>query len=157
MTIYLVQHGEALPEQEDPERPLSSHGAEDIERLAGFLAHQGVAVRRVLHSGKTRARQTAETLATAVLPKGEPAPGEGLKPRDDVKAFARQIEREKGDLLVVSHLPFLAKLAAHLITGQEERPCVAFAPGTLVALERTPDGGWVASLVLPPSVLDGRR
>lgn len=157
MTVYLVQHGEAVPEQEDPERPLSSHGAEDIERLAGFLAHQGVSVRRVLHSGKTRARQTAETLATAVLPRGEPVPGEGLKPRDDVKDVARQIEREQGDLLVVSHLPFLAKLAASLITGHEERPCVVFTPGTLVALERTPEGGWAATLVLPPWVLDGRR
>jgi len=157
MTVYLVQHGEAVPEQEDPERPLSSHGAEDIERLAGLLAHQGIAVRRVLHSGKTRARQTAETLATAVLPKGEPVAVEGLKPRDDVKDFARQIEQEKGDLLVVGHLPFLAKLAASMITGQEERPCVAFTPGTLVALVKAPEGGWVASLVLPPSVLDGRR
>lgn len=155
MTIYLVQHGEAIPEQEDPERPLSSRGAEDVERLAGFLAHRGVSVRGVLHSGKTRARQTAETLATAVLPKGEPVAAEGLRPRDDVKDFARQLDQGKGNLLVVSHLPFLAKLAARLITGQEERPCVAFTPGTLVALEKTPEGGWVASLVLPPSALDG--
>ena len=157
MTIYLVQHGEAVPEQLDPERPLSAHGAEDIERLAGFLAHQGISVGRLLHSGKTRARQTAETLATAVLPKGEPIAVDGLRPRDDAKDFALRLEREQSDLLVVSHLPFLAKLAARLISGQEERPCVSFTPGTLVALERIPDGGWVTSLVLPPRVLDGRR
>jgi phosphohistidine phosphatase len=156
MTIYLVQHGEAVPEQLDPERPLSGHGAEDIERLAGFLAHQKVSVKRVLHSGKTRARQTAETLATAVLSKGEPEAVEGLKPRDAAKDFARRLEHEQGDLLVVSHLPFLAKLAARLISGQEERPCVAFTPGTLVALEKTPGEEWVVSLVLPPRVLNGR-
>ena len=63
MTLYLVQHGAAVPEQEDPERPLSAQGAEDVERLAGLLAHLGVSVARVLHSGKTRAAQTAAKLA----------------------------------------------------------------------------------------------
>jgi len=157
MTIYLVQHGEAIPEQVDPERPLSGHGAEDVERLAGFLAHQGISVRRILHSGKTRARQTAETLATAVLAKGEPKAAEGLRPRDAAESFARQLQRDQGDMLVVSHLPFLDRLVARLITGHEERSCVAFSPGTLVALERSSEGHWVVSLVLPPWVLNGRR
>jgi phosphohistidine phosphatase len=157
MTIYLVQHGEAVPEQIDPERPLSGHGAEDIERLAGFLAHQGVSVNRVLHSGKTRARQTAEMLATAVLPEGDSEAVEGLKPRDPAAQFARELDRHAGDLLVVSHLPFLSKLAAQMISDRDDPPCLSFTPGTLVSLEPRPEGGWVASLVLPPRALDGRR
>ena len=36
--LYLVQHGEAVPDAENPERPLTPRGREDIRRLAAFLA-----------------------------------------------------------------------------------------------------------------------
>ena len=32
MRLYLVQHGEAKPEEEDPERPLTDRGASDVRR-----------------------------------------------------------------------------------------------------------------------------
>jgi len=35
--LYLVQHGEAVPEEVDPTRPLSEAGKLDVERLAWFL------------------------------------------------------------------------------------------------------------------------
>ena len=35
MRVYLVQHGEAKPETEDPERPLTVKGAEEIKRVSG--------------------------------------------------------------------------------------------------------------------------
>ena len=33
MRLYLVQHGEAVAKEVDPDRPLSEHGREDIVRL----------------------------------------------------------------------------------------------------------------------------
>ena len=66
MRLYLVQHGEALPKQVDPERPLSERGRSDVARVADFLKGAGIRVTRVAHSGKTRARQTAELLASFV-------------------------------------------------------------------------------------------
>lgn len=152
MTLYLVQHGAAVPEAEDPDRPLSARGAEDIERLAGLLARMRVSVSRVLHSGKTRAAQTAAKLATAVLDQGEPETLEGLKPKDDPAQTAARLGRLDQDWLLVSHLPLVSRLTSLLVCGDADRPLVAFQPGTLAALER--DGeGWRIALVLPPPVL----
>ncbi|MGH8554307.1 MAG: histidine phosphatase family protein [Gammaproteobacteria bacterium] len=47
----------------DPDRPLTDTGRRDIERLAKFLNAAKVRVSRIIHSGKTRAQQTAEILA----------------------------------------------------------------------------------------------
>ena len=157
MTVYLVQHGAAVPEQEDPERPLSAQGAEDIERLAGLLAHLGVSVARVLHSGKTRAEQTAAKLATAVLNQGEPEVASGLKPKDDPGLLAERLAGVGEDWLLVGHQPLLGRLISLLVASDGERPLVALQPGTLVALEPDAGGGWQIALVLPPDVLNGRH
>ena len=62
MRLFLVQHGEAKTEQEDPERPLTDRGASDVSRVARAATEARiVTAERIVHSGKTRARQTAET------------------------------------------------------------------------------------------------
>ncbi len=51
MRLYLVQHGEAVAKEVDPDRPLSEHGRENIVRLAKWLEQRGVEVREIRHSG----------------------------------------------------------------------------------------------------------
>jgi len=64
MNLYLVQHAEAKRKEEDPERPLSEKGRVDIRKVAVYIAgHINIKVSAIIHSGKTRARQTAEALA----------------------------------------------------------------------------------------------
>ena len=36
MHIYLVQHGAAAPKDENPEKPLSDSGRDDIKKMASF-------------------------------------------------------------------------------------------------------------------------
>jgi len=38
MEIYLVQHGEAKSESEDPERPLTENGRRAVESVARYIA-----------------------------------------------------------------------------------------------------------------------
>ena len=57
MKLYLMQHGEALREEEHPERPLTERGKEDVERVAAFLARAGIRVDQIRHSGKLRRRK----------------------------------------------------------------------------------------------------
>ncbi len=52
MRIYLTQHGLAVPNDVDPDRPLREQGREDVRRLAGFLASAGIEVEQVLRNGK---------------------------------------------------------------------------------------------------------
>jgi len=63
MTLFLVQHGEAKPETEDPERSLTAHGAEIVEQMAGWAARMGIKLDEIRHSGKRRAEQTATIFA----------------------------------------------------------------------------------------------
>jgi phosphohistidine phosphatase len=146
--LYLVQHGRAKTEDEDPERPLTEQGVEDVARVANHaVAQLGVRPTRVLHSGKTRARQTAEAWGALLDAHVEPA--DALAPNDDPTIWFERLRSESDDLVLVGHLPHLARLAGLLLIGGADRPVVKFRQGGLVGLERT-DTGWVVSLVLPP-------
>jgi phosphohistidine phosphatase len=153
MKLYLVQHGEAHAKDVDPTRPLSARGKQDVERLAVFLQQANIQVERVLHSGKLRARETAERLAAAVAPSAGVEVSGLLNPHDNPKAFDWQSESWGQDMLVVGHLPFMAKLVSHLIVADENWPVVNFHPGTLVCLERI-DAGWQIDWMLCPELLN---
>jgi phosphohistidine phosphatase len=153
MLLFLVQHGEAVPKDVDPERPLSLQGENDVKRLAIFLKKSGVRVARLFHSGKTRARQTAEILAKELLSKGEIEVTKGIDPNDPVAPFSSKIRKLKHDTLIVGHLPFLARLIAHLTTGNEESQIVEYHPGGAVCLERDDEPGWRIRWMLSPDLI----
>ena len=152
MQLYLVQHGEALSKDIDPDRALSEAGRNDVRRLASFLAGK-VRVARVLHSGKTRARQTAEILATAVAPDLKVEQFGGLSPNDPVESFVQHVEEWGEDLLVVGHLPFMEKLVARLAAGSEVSPIVTYRPGSIVCLETGDETGWQVQWMIRPELL----
>ncbi len=153
MKLYLVQHGEALPKELDSERPLSDQGRQDVERLASFLADRGFRVSRVLHSGKTRARQTAELLATAVAPRTKAEARAGLAPTDPTEVFAETLASWCEDAMVVGHLPFMARLVTRLVTKGDDGRIVGYLPGSLVCLERDEHGAWAIAWMLRPELM----
>lgn len=152
MRLYLVQHGHAQPKDVDPDRPLTPAGAADIDRLAARLAGLGVRVERVLHSGKTRALQTAAALARQLLEEGEMDTTGLLEPEAPAAPMAEILEGSDEPTLVVGHLPMLGRLAARLIGAREEAPALAFRPGTAACLERDPQGDWRLLWLLPPEL-----
>jgi phosphohistidine phosphatase len=147
--LYLVQHGEAKSEEEDPERPLTDRGASDVRRVVRQATGAGsVTVERIVHSGKTRARQTATAWGEVLGVPVEEA--DGLAPRDDPAIWATRVTAQAGDLMLVGHLPHLAKLAGLLLAGDSDRPVIGFRQGGLVSLEDGP-AQWSVWLILPPA------
>jgi phosphohistidine phosphatase len=65
MRIYLAQPGQAAPGTSIPTAPVSEQAGDDARRLPDVLGNAGIAVARVLPSGKTRAEQTAAILASS--------------------------------------------------------------------------------------------
>ena len=55
MHVYLVQHGEAKPAEEDPERHLTEKGLRDVRKVAEFLRPLRLPVEALWHSDKPRA------------------------------------------------------------------------------------------------------
>ena len=155
MKLHLVQHGDALPKESDPQRPLSDQGRVDVERLAGFLGKSGLRVSRVLHSGKRRAEQTANLLAASVSDAAGVEAAEGINPLDSVEAFARGIGSWTQDTMVVGHQPFMGKFVSYLVSGNAEAVTVSFRPGTIVCMERGEGGGWSIAWMMRPELLTG--
>jgi phosphohistidine phosphatase len=133
--IYLMQHGEALPAELDPSRSLSDVGRRSVEAVSRHAAACGVRIDRIVHSGKLRAVESALILATA-LGCADVGHVEGLSPGADVEAaMAALIDPAGvGSLAIVSHLPFLDRLASLLVTGDPGAHVVAVRNGGLVRL-----------------------
>jgi phosphohistidine phosphatase len=58
---------------------------------------------------------------------------------------------ESRPLMLVGHLPFMARLAAHLVTGDAERSVLRFHQGGIVCLERE-DDRWLVAWALTPAM-----
>jgi phosphohistidine phosphatase len=152
MRLYLVQHGDAVPERLDPERPLSAAGRREVEAVARLLAGAGARLGQVVHSGKLRAQQTAELLATALAPGTVPEVIAGLSPNDPAEPMARRIADWTSDVMLVGHLPSIEKLVAQLVAGDEHKPVAAFVPGTVVCLERDEANHWTIVWMVRPAL-----
>mgnify|MGYP001827475917 CR=1 FL=1 len=153
MRIYLTQHGLAVPKDVDPDRPLNEQGRKDVQRLAGFLDNAGIRVGQVLHSGKTRAEQTATILAEALLSTGEPQEHAGLGPKDPLEKVSPEIAFWSVDTLIVGHLPYLGRLASLLLVSDPDRPAIALQPGSMACLEKDAEGHWVLAWMVRPELL----
>ena len=151
MEVYLVQHGEAMPKSVDRTRPLSGQGRQEVGRVAVFAARMGLAVGQIRHSGKTRAEQTAAMLGETLSPAGGVVAVPGLAPLDDVKPIADAIEGESQPLMLVGHLPFLARLTGLLLTGGADNQVVRFRMGGIVCLARD-ESRWEVAWILTPKM-----
>jgi phosphohistidine phosphatase len=119
MEIYLMQHGEAYSEDQDPERSLTPNGEEQIHSTGKALKKLGVDVDLMVSSPKKRARQTAEIVAGEL---GYSKEGieitetlEPLAPSEDLIANLRRFG-DRGKVLLAGHLPSLGKIASGLVS-----------------------------------------
>jgi phosphohistidine phosphatase len=152
MSIYLVQHGKNRPKDVDPDKGLSDEGRNEVERIATVAEGYGVPVTGIVHSGKTRARQTAEIFDQALAPADGTSAADGMGPLDDVEAFAEGLD-PASSRMYVGHLPFMEKLAAYLVTGTSDRPVFKFQNGGIVGLDREPEADtWVIRWALMPKI-----
>jgi phosphohistidine phosphatase len=142
MRLYLVQHGEAVAKAVDPERPLSEQGRADVGRLASWMGEQGVEVDRILHSGKTRARQTAELLEGLLKSGGEILQQDGLAPNDPPAAILDTLYNQGEDVLVASHLPLVDRVLGLAIAKDSDQHLADFQPGTVAGIQHNSEGSW---------------
>jgi phosphohistidine phosphatase len=144
--MYFAQHGLALPKDVDPERPLSADGQGQLERIAAYLESRGIHVTEIYHSGKTRARQSAQIL-TRHLGDGAVFECSGMNPNDDVVKFAEALG--SSDAMYVGHLPHLGKLVSYLVTGDEHSAVVKFTNGGVVCVDRDGESYHIAWYLTP--------
>ena len=152
MSILLVQHGEAKGKAEDPERSLTEVGIRNTKKMAAWLSKQGIDIAEIQHSGKKRAAQTADIFANRLAPSRGVNAVPGLNPNDDVVSYAKQISLNGETILVVGHLPFIAKMASFLLSGNSEKSIVSFVNSGVVCLEHV-GAGWSVNWAVTPVML----
>ena len=154
MKAYLVQHAQAKPEAEDPERHLTDSGNAALCRVAGYASqYANLKVRQILHSGKTRARQTASILDSYLNPPEGVEPTDGLNPNDDPAVWAKRLASQAEDLMLVGHLPHLSRLASLLLCDDAHAKLIEFQMGGIVCLKRDAEGHWAVGWMLVGEVV----
>ncbi len=137
MHLYLVHHGDAVGPEVDPRRPLSPWGREAVERIAIEAAGRGAKPAVVWHSGKLRAKQTAEAFWRACNPFAEFSATKDLQPDDPAHWIRDRLRGETRDVLIAGHFHHLPRLLALLLGGDST---VAFPLHGVVALVTEDDG-----------------
>jgi phosphohistidine phosphatase len=118
MRIFLVRHGDAVPEEDagsDRDRWLSSRGREAARILARLLREQRIEPDAVVCSPLPRAVQTAELLASGLDYLGTITSLRCLEPAAQPRVAAGEIMRAGSVVVVVGHEPSISALGAHLL------------------------------------------
>jgi phosphohistidine phosphatase len=136
--LYLVHHADAVGPDVDPQRPLSTDGRAHADRLAVQAASRGVKPVAIWHSGKLRARQTAESFWRACNPLAEFAAIRGLQPSDPAEWIRDRMAGEAREVMLVGHMPSLPAIHRRLL-GADGDAAAGFPPHGLIALEPSGD------------------
>ena len=158
MELYVARHAQAVEESRGGDRPLTEAGRDDARRVGAAMAIAGVEIADVWHSGKLRARETADLLAGAIGGVSH------LKERSDLSPLANPSDvldavrdhESDGPLLLVGHLPHVERLASLLLTGDENAEVVEVPTGGVLRLVGADDGRhWRLTWFVTPSLLAG--
>ncbi len=116
--IFLMRHADAVSDEEDPVRPLSRKGRDQVGRVCALLKrYPAFAPAEIWHSPLARSRETAELLAKGL---GLTAPlmgVAGISPDDDPSRIAAVLAVAGMDVAVVGHEPHLGVLASLMVHG----------------------------------------
>ena len=149
MELYLVRHGEAMSPIENPDRPLTSKGRLDVEAMAGTLRKDRVRFRKLYHSPRLRAVETAAILnqATAKSLVILDEIGRGTSTYDGLSIARSVIEHIHNDsrlgckTLFATHYHELTQLANVLPGVRNFSVAVTEEGGDVVFLHRIIPGG----------------
>ena len=122
MKLYLMQHALAYPSAEDPERPLNPTGIDQAKMTARGIKRLGLSFDLIVTSPKRRAHQTAALIAEGVrYPYSDILTTEAALPDSSPQDLLSLLQKESIEscVLVVGHMPLLAKLASVLMQGGE--------------------------------------
>ena len=147
--LYLVHHGEAVGPEVNPMRPLSDRGRVEVDMLAQKAAERGAKPDVIWHSGKLRARQTAEAYWKRCNPLATFSATRGLQPTDPTGWIVDAIAGDDRHIMLAGHFPHMPRLLGRLITGMADEMPADFPLNGVVALEQV-EGRWVERWRLKP-------
>ena len=153
MKVYCMRHAQAESSVDDATRALAPEGEDEVKLLGEFLQKRGIKIEHILHSGKTRTEQTAGFMAKFVDCEHVMACTTGINEEDDSAEMLSVISAWESDTLIVSHLPFIARLVSAMVTGDPNKDVMKFPTCTIACMEKTEDNRWSLEWILTPEIL----
>lgn len=143
MNLYLMRHGIALAQDDpsvanDAERPLTSKGSKRMRKAARGLRALAIPFDSILTSPLTRARQTADIVASALGLESRLEEISGLAPESNVEHLMFSLSRyqDRQHIMLVGHEPLLSGTAAYLLGGRKTASLkIEFKKGGLCRIE----------------------
>jgi phosphohistidine phosphatase len=133
MKIYLARHATAaLIAASDADRPLTKQGQREALAVGEGLARLGVSRPSIFSSPLLRAVQTAQLIAQGLKTAAEPGVLDELADSPSTRALLKVLP--DGDVLLVGHMPGVARHLAELI-GSKNVHAHDFHPATLACVE----------------------
>jgi phosphohistidine phosphatase SixA len=136
-TLALLRHGRAAGQ--GPDAPLTPEGVQQLQKIAAALRPLNWRPDVILTSPLARAQSSARTIAAGLGIATPPVVVDKLIPDNEPVDALAAIDAAaplSASILVVSHLPLVARIAAEL-TGQE----VSFTPATFVEIAHEGEEG----------------
>lgn len=147
--IYFMQHGIAVDKTVNPDRPLTELGIRQTSDIAHTLRQANVFISQIFHSGKLRASQTADIVASTL---NVPTTAVGtLGPNDDVIVAAQTLT--ENNALYVGHLPQLAQLVSYLTGNNKNIDLVNFQNSAIICLEKTNASFYIQWFLIPELIM----
>ncbi|MDX9974608.1 MAG: phosphohistidine phosphatase SixA [FCB group bacterium] len=153
MKLYLIQHAEAMDAEADADRRLTAAGIRDIELIGQFLERLACNVPLVIHSSRTRARETAERVARHIGPEAKIEEAPALGPRDSAAPWNERLRGYDHDVALIGHMPFLSRLGSLLLTGTEDDAMIAFEKSAVACLVCDEVRCWRLAWMVPPELV----
>ena len=157
MDIYLVQHAQAKSTSKTQRVLFLKREWQTLRERSAYAEKLGFAIDRIYHSGKLRAKQTAEILARHLGVADKVETKKGLDPSDSVAPIRDWLGRLSSEgirnILIVGHLPFLDKLTSLLVAGTEDAHVVAFQNAGIVKLvPKSAGSGYSIQWIITPDI-----
>lgn len=153
MRLYLMQHARAEIREGEIERSLTASGLAELTAMAQVIDRLSLPeVAGIYHSGKLRARETAEFIAAHLASAAGVMAAEGLEPNADPRLWAGRLRDMYQDIMLVGHMPHLSLLTALLLNHTPPGTIIQFHNAGLICLWRDIDMLWSVDWVLIPEM-----
>ena len=117
MRLFILRHGKAKSGSPDALRELEKQGVKELRSVINRRQDALKTVSLIQSSALVRAEQTAAIAANLIGFQGDIDENMQLAPWSRPADFVNNIDESLGDLLIVSHQPFVGELVA-LLTGE---------------------------------------
>ena len=153
MYLYLMRHAQAKQKVEDPQCGITPKGEKATGQMADYFKKLQPRVREIWHSDKLRARQTADIMASRLGLREKLIEKPELSPMSDIFKIIEQLNPIENNLMIVGHLPHLARISSMLLSGDQEAEQIRFSNSAIVCLQREKQLWQLVWMVVPDNVI----